>query len=118
MEAVAERDHQAGLVAAQQQGEAVERGVGVPGRQELAAACVGRAFLQVQVGDREQAGGRPEQGAGRIEHQALAGEVDGGGGHGDVAPSPNPLPHAGEGAPELLPLPRAGEGWGRGLRHS
>ncbi len=82
MEAVAEGDHQAGLVAAQEDGEAVERGVGVPGRQELAAAGVGGAFLQVQVGDREQAGGGPVEGAGGVEHEALAGEVDGGGGHG------------------------------------
>ena len=96
VEAVAEGDHHAGLVAAQQQREAVERGVGVPRRQELAAAGVGGALLQVQVGDREQAGGRPEQGAGGVEHQALAGEVDGGGGHGSTAPSPNPLPQ-GEG---------------------
>ena len=116
VEAVAEGDHHAGLVAAEQQGEAVERGVGVPGRQQLAAAGVGGAFLQVQVGDREQAGGRPEQRAGRVEHQPLAGEVDGGGGHGEHGPLPQPPPARGGGGRSLpLPLPlREGVG-GRGL---
>ena len=81
VEAVAEGDHDAWLVAAEQQGEAVQCGVRVPRRQELAAARIGRALLQVQVGDREQPGGRPEQGAGRVEHQTLAGEMDRSGGH-------------------------------------
>ena len=62
VERVAERDDDARLIAAQQQGQAIERGVGVPGRQQHALARIGGAFLQVQVGDDERAGGGPDAG--------------------------------------------------------
>jgi hypothetical protein len=81
VEAVAESEDEAWLVAAEQQGEAIERGVRVPGRQELALAGIRGALFQMQIGDGEQAGGGPEQRSGRVQHQALAGEMNGGGDH-------------------------------------
>ena len=81
VEAVAQGDDDARMVPPEQRGEAVQRGVGVPGRQELAAAGVGGAFLQVQVGDGEQAAGRPEHRAGGVQHQPFTGEMDRGGDH-------------------------------------
>ena len=119
VEAVTEGDHQARLITAQQRGEAVERGMGVPGRQELAAAGVGGALLQVQVGDREQAGGGPVQGAGGVEHKAFAGEVDGSGGHAwrsGSRPLPDPPPLCGTGgsATSSTPSPAKRGRVGRG----
>ena len=49
VEAVAECQDDAGLIMAQQPGEAVERRVRVPRRQQLPAARVRRTFFQVQV---------------------------------------------------------------------
>ena len=114
VEAVAEGHHQAWLLAAEQQGEAIQRGVGVPRRQELAVAGVGGAFLQMEVRYRQQIGGRPVQRTGRIEHQPLSGEVDGSGGHWDHDPlSPTPS-RKGRGEVGLLPPPLAGGGWREG----
>ena len=118
VEAVAEGDHHAGLVAPEQQREAVERGAGVPRRQELAAARVGGAFLQVQVGDREQAGGRPV--AGRRRGRASgARRRDGWGRRSRGADTLPPTPsRKGRGRSLCLcrfsPPPLAGGGWGEG----
>ncbi len=67
--------------AAEHAGQTVERGRGVPRGQQAAAGGGGGGFFEVQVGDGEQALGGPDDRAVGVEHQPLAGEVDGGGGH-------------------------------------
>ncbi len=81
VETVAERDHAARLPAAQRECEAVEGRFGVPGRDQPPALGAGRALLEMQIGDREQSGGRPEQQPGGIEQQTLAGEMQRGRDH-------------------------------------
>jgi hypothetical protein len=49
VKAVAESDHEARLVTAQQDGQAIQRRMGVPGREKLTVPGVGGALLQVKV---------------------------------------------------------------------
>ena len=75
VERIAQRHHRARRVPAQQRGQPVERGPRVPGRQQRPARRRGRAFLQMQVGHRQQPLRRPDQRAVGVEHQPLAGQV-------------------------------------------
>ncbi len=61
MKAVAERNHEPRRIARNQMRQAPERRRRVVGRQQHAARREGGAFLQMQIGDREQTFVRPEQ---------------------------------------------------------
>ncbi len=87
MEAVAEGDDDLRVEPQHQPGEPAEGLAGVVGRQELAAAGVGRALFEMQVGDDQHAPvGPPQRPLGEcLEHHP--GHADEGGGRGRVAPS-------------------------------
>ena len=74
MKGIAQRDDPPGLQPGDDGGEPGQRRAGVVGRQEDPACRVGRALLQVQVGDDEQPLLRAEQRAGMVGDEGAAGE--------------------------------------------
>ena len=74
METVAERDHDARRVMRDETGKARQRRRRVVRRQQLPARGKARAFLQMQIGDGEQALLGPIERAGAIGEQRHAGK--------------------------------------------